>query len=131
MAGEIRTFYYVVFPDARKQVLSDRRTVRFDTYYVAKNNDAAKEYQASHMTLALAEKIAEIYKTRSPIVKSDTDHDFGDSPLKHELWEVGESEVPAKPEPGSIGRLEDAVRAAMADLPKPEVLNIVGRILLQ
>jgi hypothetical protein len=130
MAGELQTFYYVVFPDGRKQKLPDGRTVKFDSFYISKSHDGVKQHDASRLTRGLAEQIVERHKNRNPIIKSDTYHDFGDTTVNAELWQVGEADAPKPTISTSVGALEDAVRAAMAELSKPDVLNIVGRILL-
>jgi len=50
--------------------------------------------------------------------------------LKTSLVEVHEEEAPPPPPPSSIAVLEDAVRAAMCQLTKLEVMAIVNRVIL-
>jgi hypothetical protein len=133
MAGEQRTYFFVKFEEKRPHELPNGRTIQIDSpkYYIKKNSEGSKPHEAVHLTQELAQQIIERYPGRNGKIEEDREYVYDQTPsLKAELFEVGEVEPPPKPAPSSVQALEDAVRNAIRDLPKLEVITIVNRIIL-
>lgn len=133
MAGEQRTYFFVKFEEKRPHELPNGRTIQVDApkYYIRKNKEGNKPHEAAHLTQELAQQIIERFPGRNAKIEEDREYVYDETAsLKAELFEVGEVEPPRKPAPSSVHQLEDAVRNAMRDLPKLEVMAIVNKIVL-
>ena len=133
MAGEQRIYFVVKFEEKRPHELPTGRIIQIDSpkFYIKKNKEGNKPHEATHLTQELAQQIIERYPGRNPKIEEEREYVYDETPsLKAELFEVGEVEPPPKPTPSSAQALEDAVRNAIRDLPKLEVMAIVNKIVL-
>jgi hypothetical protein len=133
MAGEQRPFYFVEFSAKVPLERPGGRTIHVSekTYYVKKGKETKKRHEAAHLSQELAQQVVERYPGRNARIDDDIEY-IGDftNPLLATLVEVNEQKAPPPPPPSSIAVLEDAVRGAMRDLPKLEVMAIVSRVVL-
>jgi hypothetical protein len=132
MAGERKIYHVVKFvQDLPSKVAATGKTVYLPTpsYYIGKNKYSFKPYEASKLTLDLAQKISSRYSEKNPTIEEESAYNL-DEPILTELHQVGEEPVPPPPAPSSIAKLEQALRDAMAQLSKIEVLSICNRVVV-
>jgi hypothetical protein len=127
MGGEQRNFCYVEFTSRVPKELPNGKTIHvpMETFYVKKGKETNKQHEAAHLSQELAEQIVQRYPGKNARISYDSTW-----PLKTTLVEVNEEDAPPPPPPSSIAVLEDAVRGAMRQLTKLEVMAIVNRVVL-
>ncbi|SRR5260370_4379338 len=132
MAGERKIYHVVKFvQDLPSKVAATGGTIYLPTpsYYIKKNQQSFKPHDASKLTLDLAQKIISRYSEKNPIIEEESAYNL-DELIFAELHQVGEEPAPPPPAPSSIAKLEQALRDALAQLSKVEVLGVCARVVV-
>src|SRR6266436_8280029 len=132
MAGERKIYHVVKFvQDLPSKVAATGRTILLPTpsYYIRKNHHTFKPHEASKLTLDLAQKIVGRYSEKNPTIEEESAYSLNE-PILTELHQVGEEPAPPPPAPSSIAKLEQALRDALAQLSKMEVLGVCARVVV-
>jgi len=132
MAGERKIYHVVKFvQNLPSKVAATGGTILLPTpsYYIRKNQHTFKPHEASKLTLDLAQKIVSRYSLKNPVIEEESAYNL-DELILTELHQVGEEPAPPPAPPSSIKVLEQALRDAMEQLSKIEVLGICNRVVV-